>query len=194
MEILSLFKSLPSDEKPSPRITFDTSLISLQDKIMKNFNNIRKGVRARAEGHAFENLFAMACRRDGLRVVNLPLGAKAVASRFGPPKLIPVRTPFDYIISKQGCQAAFIDAKSISDDRLVYSFLTPHQVDILYDLESDGHKAGYVVHYKKTNRVVFYKASLLKALERRCSYGPEHGEDLGEVFNLNMKGFLNARA
>jgi len=156
----------------------------------KNLNNISRGAKAKAQGAAFENLFAMACRLSGLRVVRLPMGARPVPSRFGPPKLVPVRTPFDYIISKPASRIAFIDAKSISGDRLVYSFLTPHQVDVLFDLESDGHKAGYVVHFKSTDQVVFYSAGLLKALQRRESYKPEDGVLLGNVYRLDVRGFL----
>jgi len=58
------------------------------------------------------------------------------------------------------------------------------------DLESDGHKSGYIVHFKKTNRVIFYSASKLQNLQRRCSYSQDEGEDLGTLFDLKLQGFI----
>lgn len=156
----------------------------------KNPANILKGAKARSEGNAFEFYLMKAARLAGIRVVPFPMGARPVSTRFGRPKLVPVRTPFDMIFSRPGAKSAFIDSKSISDDTLVYSFLTPHQVDVLADLESDGHKAGYIVHFKKTGRVIFFAASKLQALERLRSYSQDDGEDLGTLFSLNLGGFL----
>jgi len=122
-------------------------------------------------------------------VIHLPQGAKFVAGKFGRPRLAPVKMPFDMIVTKK-LTAGFFDSKSISDDNLVFSFLTPHQVDIMADLESDGHKSGYIVHFKKTNRVIFYSASKLQNLQRRCSYSQDEGEDLGTLFDLKLQGFI----
>lgn len=155
----------------------------------RNIKNIQKGARARSEGLAFEDFFVNALRRSGFRVIHLPQGAKFVAGKFGRPRLAPVKMPFDMIVSVKN-KAGFFDSKSISDDNLVYSFLTPHQVDIMADLESDGHRAGYIVHFKKTGRVIFYSAQKLQALERRCSYSQDDGVDLGTLFDLKIKGLV----
>lgn len=155
----------------------------------RRFQNQIKGARARSEGLAFETFFVNALRRVGFYAVHLPQGAKFVRGPRGIPKLSPVKMPFDLILSAPG-RAGFFDMKSISDDRLVYSFLTPHQVDIMSDLEAQGHKAGYVVHFKKTNRVIFFEASKLQALERRESYTQDDGVDIGTLFDLKLAGFL----
>lgn len=159
----------------------------------KKVTNIRKGIRGRSEGVAFEAFLSRAAWLSGLRVVPIPMGCRPVRGRGGRPQLLPVKTPFDMIFSRPDGKVAFIDSKSISDDRLVYSFLTPHQVNILSDLESDGHLAGYIVHFKTSGEVVFFKGSQLQSLRSRESLKPTEGKSLGTLFNLNLGGLFQCQ-
>jgi hypothetical protein len=155
--------------------------------------NIRKGIRGRSEGVAFEAYLIRSAWLSGLRVVPIPSGCRMIKGKFGRPQLLPVKTPFDMIFSNKKGKAAFIDSKSISGDTLVYSFLTPHQVNILSDLETDGHVAGYVVHFKASNAVVFFKGSQLQSLRSRESLKQEEGLSLGDLFNLKLGGLFQCQ-
>jgi hypothetical protein len=154
----------------------------------KSFSRIRGGMRAKREGDAFQNFFFSSCHYAGIYAVRFPDGAKRTM-RGGRPHLIQVQTPFDFILIGHG-NSAYVDTKSISDDVVTYSFLTQHQVGVLFDIENRGLKAGYVVHFKLTNQVYFFKASLLRALKPRQSLKPEDGEHLGHLYKLNLKGFV----
>lgn len=154
----------------------------------KSFNKIRGGLRAKREGDAFQQFFFNACRAAGIYAIQFPEGCKRVM-RNGRHALIQVKTPFDFILVGRGT-SAYVDTKSIAAETVTYSFLTPHQVQVLGDVEARGLKAGYVVHFKLTNMVYFFSAKLLLSLRSRESLKPEQGEPLGHLYRMQLKGFV----
>jgi hypothetical protein len=155
---------------------------------MATFKKIIGGKKGKSEGAAFEAFFATACYFAGLYPIRFPEGGKWIKDK-GRMKMIPVKTPFDFIIINDG-KTAFVDTKSIINERVIYSFLTPHQVETLSDCEKKGIKAGYVIHFKTTNNVYFFKASQLQELKKRESLEQHEGEYLGPLYRMNLKGFV----
>jgi hypothetical protein len=150
-----------------------------------SYNRIRAGKKAQTHGKAFENLFRSFCSRQDILCLRFPDGCERRGMERGRPRLVAVKTPFDWILSIPG-RAAFVDTKSIGDARFSYSKVKDHQVDAMHELELRGHFAGYVVHFQMTKRVIFYWASQLKALKQRESLVPEQGVDLGLIYDLKV--------
>lgn len=156
------------------------------------FKNQKKaviGMKARAEGLGFESFLVNSFRSQNYRVIHLPQGAKYVHHKWKGLILSPVKMPFDMIVSCVG-KAGFFDAKSVSDQNFPFSMITSHQVEFMLDLEADGHKAGYIVHFKESNNVIFFTATQLNSLKRRQSLKQDEGVLLGTWFQLNLKGFM----
>jgi hypothetical protein len=107
--------------------------------------------------------------------------------------LIQVKTPFDFILCKDVNTlpvSSIVDTKSCGESRFVYSALVPHQVQVMADLCRLGFKAGYVVYFKPLKTVHFFSASKLELMRSRESIGPEDGEYLGTILEMNLKDFL----
>ncbi len=87
----------------------------------------------------------------------MPDGCRRLGKR-----IVPVATAFDWILSLNG-RAALIDTKSHDDFTFRHSKITPHQALELRLHERQGIVAGYVIHLRKANAVVYASAGLLCA-------------------------------
>lgn len=135
-------------------------------------------------GAIFESVFESQSISEGIATTRFPLGCK----RIGKTKLIQIKTPWDWILSKNK-RTALIDTKTTSGKVFRHSMIEPHQLGPLYDHEYHGALAGYVVEYRGSGIVVFHSASNL--LNRKSGPGsihPEEGLLLGP-----MGGFRVAR-
>lgn len=153
------------------------------------FNRKRAGLRAKTHGEGFENFFFHSCHRAGIYVIRFPNGCRACRTRTGI-KFLPVKTPFDFILIGPTNKVGYVDTKTCESVNFQYSDCTEHQVNVLYDLAMKGFVAGYVVHFKKHNRVVFFSAIQLFSLKRRESLSWDEGKSLGDPLNLNLGGFV----
>lgn len=156
---------------------------------MPTLRKIKAGHTSKSSGAAFESFFSTACSFAGLYPIRFPEGGRWTRGNGGLMKMSPVKTPFDFIIINSG-KTAFVDTKSISAERVTFSFLTPHQIETLADCEKKGIKAGYVIHFKNTNNVYFFKASLLKTLKKGGSLDQHEGEYIGPLYRMNLQGFV----
>lgn len=144
------------------------------------------GRRAQRNGAGWENLFQSHARRAGIVCIRFPDGCRRVAGPGGKPRLLPVRTPFDWILSVPG-HSAYVDTKTVGGGRFQYNQVKEHQVEALLALHTHGHAAGYVVHFQDLNAVLYFDAMQLAGLGPRESLGPEDGVLLGSVFGLELK-------
>lgn len=147
-------------------------------------NRIR-GAKAKSQGQIFERILAVNCQRSAIHFEQLPSGCRWVGKM-----AIPAKSPFDFIIAKGG-RAAFFDAKSVDSETFSRSLCKPHQIEALHALEMSGLTAGFVVWLRKTDSVVFFKASALKGLAPRCSLKANDGISLGSSSKLTLEGLLN---
>lgn len=140
------------------------------------------GPQNRVIGQSFEDFLELQCRMKSVLFIKMPLGCR----RVGKNRLIPISTPFDYTIIKDGV-AAFLDCKSFTGSRVSHSMLTEHQVSSLYRIQEKGCRAGYIVWHRDINRVVFYSAEIMFKLRRGESLGPDDGLILGPCESFSIE-------
>lgn len=144
---------------------------------------VRGGIEAKAYGQLFERIFQKTCRLCGAAVTRIPDGCRRVTAQ----RLVPVRSPFDWIVTLRG-RTALIDTKTTQGDVLTASSLVSHQIQELSNHERSGAITGYVVWFRNLHRTVFYPAAiLLTLLDSGGSIPADHpgSIDLGsETFNI----------
>lgn len=145
------------------------------------------GVKSKRDGNAFENFIKACAYKCKYDVEHFPpLGAMCI----GPNKYKTQRMPFDMIFSKNG-RSIFVDAKHKTDAlNFPHSQIKEHQLLSLLCKEHAGCPAGYIVQFRKLNKVVMFKASVLHALKRGASLKPEDGILIGNNFEVNIDHIL----
>lgn len=147
----------------------------------KQVKNVAAGRKAKVIGAQVEALIERELYRQGALVIPIPSGCKWL----GPNRVTPVQTPFDGLAIKDNVPV-FFDIKSTSQTNFSYSQITSHQVHWLSLIEAKGLKAGYIVHFQKTDDVVFFKASDLDKLRPKESLSKEKGQDLKALKTLDF--------
>lgn len=137
-------------------------------------------------GKLWENILFSTAFRQGLLPIRIEDGSKTVGG-----KIIRVQQKFDFIISAPNALNCFLDTKTSKSDRYSYSMVKTHQIESLAKLEANGNKAGYLVLFQGCNKVVFFKASVLKNLQNRESLGIEDGLVIGSELNFNLRMIFN---
>ena len=132
---------------------------------------------AHIEGENFEVLLEYFASRSGWDVEKIPMGARIVYAR-GKPVTVAVKTPFDFIFCKEG-KVIFVDSKKTDGKTFAHSKIKSHQLESLLLKEKHGVKAGYIVHFKALNQVIFFSAGLLSSISARESLKPENGLLIG---------------
>lgn len=127
---------------------------------MNNPNRVVGGKKAKAFGKAFEQVVYDQAQREGYFPILHPPGCRTIPKR---PFLIRVKNKFDFTIVKN-YTAFFLDAKTFDKNTISASDLTEHQVDALERLEQEGFVAGYLVFFRKSDFITFFKASQLKQI------------------------------
>lgn len=158
-------------------------MVQLNRMSASDFNASMSGRKSQRNGDGFENLFCSFASRSGILCIRFPNGCRTLRGAGGRPRFIPVKTPFDWILSKPG-KSVFLDTKTTGAVNFSYSQITDHQLVTLGALERHGHQAGYVVHFQKTHQVVFFKAGDLAQLGPRDSLEAGQGVDLGTIFDM----------
>lgn len=120
------------------------------------------GIKAKAYGQMFEDLFEMTCRKSGMALTSVPDSCK----RLSQTKLIQVKSPFDWVLTHRG-RTAVLDTKTTEHDTFSRSDISEHQVKELLIHEVAGGLGGYVVWFRKRNEVVFFPASLLDRILKK---------------------------
>lgn len=154
----------------------------------KNLNNIYGGHKAKNNGDRFELLLQKKCSQEKISFIKIPSGCKWVRTNSGV-RPIPIKTPFDFIIAKNG-KAVFFDAKSLSNSSLTYSKIKAHQIDKLVEMEEQNFLAGYVVCFEEEKVIVFFTSSTLKKLKPRHSIESGDGLILGSIENFTLAPLL----
>lgn len=127
------------------------------------------------EGHQFEAILRTAAIRQGVHCIAMPLGARRVGRR-----LVPIKTPFDYILIHKGV-CVYVDCKTYDTDSISFTRLTPHQIAALHTIQRFGCAGGYLIHFRKSSAVCFAHAHKLLDIQPGESM---HGKDmiyLGQV-------------
>lgn len=119
------------------------------------------GKKAKKVGKDFESLFETICAGVGVACTRVPDGCKQVGvDRLFRPRLIRVKSPFDWIISHKG-RTALLDTKTVNDKNFGFSGIDPDQVRELLKHEQASSIGGYVIWLRESQKVVFIPASIL---------------------------------
>lgn len=152
---------------------------------MPTIKQISKGRKAKSAGSFFEHAIEHQANRENIMFIKIPDGCRRVRTPIGL-KLIPVKTPFDFVIGKNGT-VCFFDAKSFDKNRLTRSDVVLHQITSLYSFETEKFIAGYLVYFRPINEIVFFDASQLVGLEKTgISLNAEDGTYLGSIEKFNI--------
>lgn len=130
-------------------------------------------------GSGFEASFDKCLSIKGFTVTRIPDGCK----RVGLGKLIPVKAPFDFLVTGKGI-ALFTDTKTTIGDRFTYSAINQDQVSELLRIEKNGHISGYVIEFRQVDKVCFASASRLAAINPGESLKAWECTDLGKEISI----------
>lgn len=142
----------------------------------RNFTNQRQGA-------FFEGAFDLECRRNdllpvrnGQRVRFLPGG-----------KILAIKSNLDWtVLGKEGL-AAFVDNKSFQGKAFTYSQLDAHQLRLACDYQNRGFLAGFVVHFRETDVVVFFNGRQIQAAGPKSRFEAAQGRILGHLRSFDVR-------
>ena len=130
------------------------------------------GLSSRRFGSAFEQAFAFQCGRERIPCTRFPEGCR----RIGTNKIAQVKTPWDWILTLIGI-SAFIDTKTTAGDSFPHSAIVPHQVNEMLKHELAGSIAGYVIHLRARDCVIFVPSRIL--VQRMTTRGAINASTVG---------------
>lgn len=145
------------------------------------------GLKAKKIGDTFEQIFKVACKIKGVGVVRIPNGCTRVRSGASL-RLIPCRTPFDYVIAKDGFAAA-LDCKTIDQSTFSKSNVVPEQVESLAEI-GQHIPSGYVIWFRPLDLVCFFPWQTLHSLSKGQGLKPADGVELGQIDNIEVERIL----
>lgn len=146
------------------------------------------GKLAKDAGKTFEKILELRCHQFGLGFKKIPDGCYR-ANFGGKVKLIPMKTPFDFIICKDG-KAATLDCKTINSDRFAFSQIDESQLKHLSDM-GEHLASGYLIWFRATDHVVFFSHKKLMQLTPGNSLTECDGFSLGLVDFFNPEHILD---
>ena len=139
----------------------------------------------KVEGNQFEVLFQKEATRSLIcveRIKNTVFTGRGYMS---------AKAPCDFLLVYQGVAAA-IDTKTYDCANMKHSLLEAHQVQSLKNFHNHGLVAGYVVWFRKANKVVFFGADQLASLAEDAALKPEDGQLLGTLEDMNLRSLFDA--
>lgn len=151
---------------------------------MVNINKRRGGYKSKSAGDYFENLLSFFSKSQRIKALKIPSGMRIVKMQ-GRLVQIPVQTPFDFVLFKNG-RVCCIDCKTIESGNFNYSMIKRHQATELLEIEQQGVSAGYLIYYRDKNRVVFFRAKQLLDIVPGSSLKEENGILIGDNQSMNL--------
>jgi penicillin-binding protein-related factor A (putative recombinase) len=133
-------------------------------------------------GSSFEDYFSDSVEAKGWAVTRIPDGCRQL-NKF---KIVRVKSPFDFLVTKAPGISFYCDTKSINGERFAYSSINQDQIKKLIAIERCGHVAGYVVFFRTINKFIFLSASQLSHVVPGASIKASNGIDLGNSINIEI--------
>lgn len=152
---------------------------------MPTIAKIKSGKKAKSNGNAFEGLLKIYALRDGWLTIQIGSMVRWV----GRNKFVPIPSPFDFVFLRNA-EAIFADAKFTKNNTFTFSNLTQHQIDSLSEVGNQRFKAGYIVHFEPSDKVVFFDIKTLVRLKPYESLCHENGTLLGSSADISLEKAL----
>lgn len=151
------------------------------------------GRKAQNKGKGFETFLERACWAQGIVAIRIPDGCRKINGGFGRlPKLLPVKSPFDWILGFEG-RVVCLDTKNLGDKRLAYSALKQHQVQALWSLGKHC-VAGYLVFFNELGMLSFFNGATLKKLCSGDSLGIEDAQITQRIDSIDLRELFKLRS
>lgn len=136
----------------------------------------------KAIGNEFEMILRRRCLMTGVAITRIHDGCSTTGNNF----IMRRQQICDFIVSWSG-MSGLLDAKSCGDLRFNFSAITKHQVDEMLQHERAGIKAGYIILFRKIQKVIFFPASTLAGMQSRTSLGVDGGLLLGSTIDFDVR-------
>lgn len=146
---------------------------------------------AKLEGNRWENLLFAYAAEIKATLIKIPEGARTI--RLGNRLLLKrTKSPFDFILAKNK-EVVFFDAKSINAKTFSKSLVNFNQVHALLDVERQGCRAGYLIHFRKRGAIAFISASVLSKMSKGTSVSIEDGLSIGSFDNFSLEPLFESK-
>lgn len=140
------------------------------------------------EGRIFEKLFIRQAQRNGLLAIKNHLSAKHGWKG----RLILIKSELDFKLITQSGRVGFFDCKSFAGEKFTYSMIDPDQMQRAITYVEWNVPAGFVIWFRKYNRVVFFSVATIANKGPGTSFGPRDGDLLGRYEEFNLKRLMGA--
>jgi Holliday junction resolvase len=164
--------------------------------IYKKRSRKESGLLAQRNGQQFENDVIVACARTGWSLVRIPDACRQVSAT----KIVRIKAPFDFVAAKDvmnmfsmmNTLTIFFDAKQTNTGRFPASKIKKEQLMQLQKFQNKATaEAGYLVHFPKFNRVVFFPVPTLKESQlTRKGLAPSDGIIVGANDNMQFNSLF----
>lgn len=148
-----------------------------------------KALRGADFGKQFEEIFEIVARISGLLPIKNHLKAKVGWK--GEIRLL--KSNLDFMLISQSGQVGFFDCKTFADDHFSYSQIDQAQIDtaVLYNYWNVP--AGFVVWFRPTNQVCYFKGSAINKKGPGSSFNEKDGLVLGRPEELRLGPIMRLR-
>lgn len=135
-------------------------------------------------GKLFEETLKKQARQQHWEVIQITTGARWV-SKF---KVIPVATPFDFVLVYDWPDVIYCDAKQTENKTFPRDKIKEGQMNHLYTLHTRKFKSGYIVNFSTLDITVFFPANILKDCFNRIhkSLKPDQGILIGTNSQISL--------
>lgn len=142
-----------------------------------------RNVRNQRQGAAFEKLFEHYAKTAGLLAVRngqivrwLPNG-----------NTLAVKSNLDWTLIADCGRVAFVDTKSFQGDSFTFSMIDGRQLGLALAYTTRGCEAGFAVHLRALNEIVFYSADAIMLKGPRSRFDVADGRLLGTLHGFDLR-------
>ena len=137
------------------------------------------------KGLLFENFFQRQARIQGFLCLKNELSARYI----GKGRLIAIKSDLDFRLIRQG-KVGYFDCKSFSTEKFTYSDLNKDQIDRALRYNEHDVPAGFIVYFLDLKLVRYFSGAYIDKKGPRTSFSHMEGQNLGSIFNLNLRHLL----
>lgn len=156
-----------------------------------SFSRSRAGFRSKRNGQAFEEMVRYRATKIDATLIKIPDGCRRINSPGGI-KLLPVKTPFDFVLMKRG-YCITMDAKTVEEATFAYSQIDKQQLASLKTCDRDALRSGYLIWFRTPDLVSFIDVKVLAEVRQRTSIDAHDGIILGKCASFDLSILFNLK-
>lgn len=137
-------------------------------------------------GKEFEEVFKKRAQSNGFLAEKNNLTARYLPN--GRVKVL--KSDLDYRLTSQNGRIGYFDCKSFIGDSFIYSDIDPDQLKRAINYEYWKVPSGFIIWFRKVNRISWFSGHLIMRKGPRTSFKPEDGILLGSLESFDLKPLL----